>query len=204
MRRFTIPVLILLLTAVAACTENPVSDTDNAPEDEIRLRIDDSGDFMSEAELTEIADAYLARLDVDTGDDAASKGRPSIEKATGSGHTHDDRFESDNFRTFAFVAVEKDGERTMGQWEIFSRAHGVRLHGQVDCLETDGNTAWFAGFTTDSSLESEIGKIRGFRVVDGEVDEISLTPAYLTAEYFCTNAPPVPMLDVERGNVTVH
>lgn len=199
MRRFITPVLVLLITTVAACSENPVSELDTAPADEIRLRIDDSGDYLSDAELTRIADAYMA----DLAPESAAKGAPSMEKATGSGHVYDDQ---DNYRTFAFVAVEKDDEQTKGQWELFSRAQGVRLHGRVDCLETDGNTAWFAGVTTESTLESEVGIIRGFRVVDGVVDQVSKTPAYATAAGFCGSAPSMSafMMNVDRGNVTVH
>jgi hypothetical protein len=206
MHRISIPALIvLLLTTITACSENPVADDGRVSTDDIQLRISDSGDYLSTDALNDLTARYLDRLGVDaTVVDASAKGRPSMEMATGSGHLHDTRFAPDNYRTFAFVAIEKDDTRTMGQWELYTRGPDVRLHGNVECLEVVGNTAWFAGRTTESTLESEIGSIRGFRVVDGDVDEVSLTPEYLTAEGYCATGPPVPMLDVERGNVTVH
>ena len=132
------------------------------------------------------------------------------ERATGSGHFDDFRFPPDEeLRTFSFTALAKAGGGTTGQWELQNRNFPVRIHGVVECISVIGNEAWFAGTTTLSDDEANVGVVRAFRVVDnGEggtsaPDEISFAPAWPSAQDWCDDTPGIATWPIEAGNVQV-
>jgi hypothetical protein len=124
---------------------------------------------------------------------------------TGSGHFVDVRLAEPGFRNFAFTAHSDNG-----QWQLDNRAFPTRIHGSVECLTVVANEAWFAGPTTQSSDPTQIGVVRGFRVVDNgqghgsPPDQITFAHAPESAQAWCDATPPRPLVDIEKGNIQVH
>lgn len=132
------------------------------------------------------------------------------ERATGSGHFDDFRYPDPQFRSFSFAAIEKADGGVTGQWELNNRNFPLRIHGVVDCISVSGNQAWFAGATTASDDELQIGVIRAFRVIDNgegmdaEADEVSFSPAVLSAQDWCDAQLPQDTNPIEEGNVQIN
>ncbi len=114
-------------------------------------------------------------------------------------------------RTFSFSARrDADGTAT-GNFELFSREAGVRIHGIVTCATVFGSTAWIGGtITTEGPYQ---GRDAIFRAADlgagtkgAEEDRLSLLQprAPGQAQLFCDQAPPFPGLDFgAQGNITI-
>ena len=135
---------------------------------------------------------------------------PVVERATGSGHFDDFRFPPDpDLRTFSFTALGRADGSTTGQWELLNHNFPVRVHGVIECISVNGNSAWFAGTTTLSDDASNVGVIRAFRVVDnGEgsgaaADEVSFTPAVGDAQAWCDAQIQIGTNPIEEGNVRI-
>jgi hypothetical protein len=131
------------------------------------------------------------------------------ERVTGSGHFDDVRFPDAEFRSFSFTALAKADGSVTGQWELNNRNFPVRIHGVVECVSVNGNEAWFAGTTTQSDDEAQVGVIRAYRVVDnGEgsgaiADEVSFSPAVGNAQAWCDAQSALVTNPIEEGNVQV-
>src|SRR5713226_3559989 len=84
--------------------------------------------------------------------------------ATGSGQIT----RGGELRTFSFTAQRDSSNNSSGQAELFSRASGVRVHMQLDCLNVAGNVATMSGKVTqaDAVASGFIGDPIWFRVVD--------------------------------------
>jgi len=133
-----------------------------------------------------------------------------VEKVTGSGHFDDFRFPDAEFRTFSFTVREKADGGTSGQYELHNPNFDIRVHGEIECVAVAGNEAWFAGPTTLSSDENQIGVNRAFRVIDnGEgsgasADEVSFAVGVGSAQDWCDAMIPFGTNPIESGNVQVH
>ncbi|MFN2563920.1 MAG: hypothetical protein ABR499_02755 [Gemmatimonadaceae bacterium] len=132
------------------------------------------------------------------------------QSATGSGHLT----AAGELRTFAFSAVERADGSVAGQFELFARSAGVRVHGEVVCLQVVGNRAWMGGVIRQTSdpTRAQAGTETGWRVADnGEgraapPDQTSLMfvnqpPGF--AQSYCRGMSPTPMNPVEKGNIQV-
>ena len=136
---------------------------------------------------------------------AFARGGNSQVKVTGSGHLDDFRFAEPQWRSFSFTASENGG-----QWQLINRNVPARIHGEVSCVRIIGNEAWFAGPTTVSDRENEIGVNRAFYVVDNgqgsaaAPDQIAFVPPVLDPQAWCDNAAPRAAFDIEAGNIQIH
>ena len=134
-------------------------------------------------------------------------GGPAAYLINGFGHIGS----GNTIRTFSFSARKAADGTTSGNFELFSREAGVRIHGLVTCATVFGSTAWIGGtITTEGPYQ---GRDAIFRAADlgagtkGEYeDRLSLLqlrdPGQ--AQVFCDQAPPFPGLDFgAQGNITI-
>jgi len=134
---------------------------------------------------------------------------PVVQSATGAGHFTI----AGELRTFSFTALKYADGTVQGQYELFNRANGARIHGDVVCLSVVGNLAWVGGRQKLSSGGFPDGLENGFRVADnGEgatdpPDQLSLMfvnapPGF--AQAYCDVRPEAPPLNpIEHGNIQV-
>ena len=135
---------------------------------------------------------------------------PVVQSARGAGHFT----VGGEWRTFSFVALKYADGTVQGEYELFSRLTGNRIHGDVTCLSVSGNLAWIGGVQEHSNNEAfPPGGENAFRVADnGEgakdpPDEMSLMsvngpPGF--AQAYCNGRPPFPALNpIEAGNIQV-
>ena len=136
---------------------------------------------------------------------------PVVQSATGAGaYTI-----SGELRTFSFAALKYADGTVQGQYELFSRVSGTRIHGDVTCMSLVGNHVWVGGSQDQSSNPAGFppGQENGFQAVDnGEgasdpPDELSLMfidgdPGF--AQAYCDamfDAPP--LTPIEEGNIQI-
>jgi hypothetical protein len=137
-------------------------------------------------------------------------GKHVTESATGSGHFTT----AGELRTFSFSAVKRGTGTVTGQFELFARSAGVRVHGDVICLQVVGNRAWMGGVIRQTSdpARARAGTETAWRVGDnGEgraapPDQTSLMlvnqpPGF--AQSYCRALAPTPMTQIEKGNIQV-
>jgi hypothetical protein len=137
---------------------------------------------------------------------------PVVQSATGAGHFT----VGGDLRTFSFTALKYADGTVQGQYELFSRSAGTRIHGDVVCLSVVGNHAWVGG-SQDHSIDDVAfppGLENGFQTVDnGEgtsdpPDQLSLmfinAPAGFAQAYCDAQADAPPLNDIEGGNIQVH
>lgn len=136
---------------------------------------------------------------------------PVVQSATGAGHFT----VGGELRTFSFTALKHADGTVQGEYELFSRLTGARIHGDVTCLSVVGNRAWIGGRQEHSQDDALFppGLENGFRVADnGEgandpPDEMSLmfvnaTPGF--AQNYCNARFLAPPLNpIEAGNIQV-
>jgi hypothetical protein len=134
---------------------------------------------------------------------------PVVQSATGAGHFT----VGGELRTFSFTALKYADGSVQGEYELFSRLTGARIHGDVTCLTVVGNRAWIGGRQEHGTEQFTPGLENGFRVVDnGEgandpPDQMSLMfvnapPGF--AQNYCNFMPPAPALNpIEAGNIQV-
>jgi hypothetical protein len=135
---------------------------------------------------------------------------PVVQSATGAGHFT----VAGELRTFSFTALRYADGTVQGEYELFSRLTGTRIHGDVTCLSVRGNQAWIGGRQEQSNNPTILpGGENGFNVADnGEganspPDQMSLMfvngpPGF--AQAYCTAmAPAPPPNPIEAGNIQV-
>lgn len=136
---------------------------------------------------------------------------PVIQSATGAGHFTI----AGELRTFSFTALKYADGTVQGEYELFSRVSGTRIHGDVVCLSVVGNHAWVGGSQDQGSNPAGFpeGLENGFQAVDngeGEgdpPDELSLmfidgAPGF--AQAYCDIMADAPPLNpIEGGNIQV-
>jgi hypothetical protein len=139
-------------------------------------------------------------------------GSPVVQSATGAGHFT----VSGELRTFSFTALQHADGTVDGQYELFSRVSGTRLHGNVTCLVIVGNHAWVGGIQDHGSDDTANppGGENGFQTVDnGEgandpPDQLSLMfidgPTGFAQAYCDAQADAPPLNDIEGGNIQIH
>ncbi len=137
---------------------------------------------------------------------------PVVQSATGAGQFTS---ASGELRTFSFTALKYADGTVQGQYELFSRSVGLRLHGDVVCMSVVGNHVWVGGSQDQSNdpVGSPPGLENGFQAVDnGEgandpPDELSLmfiegAPGF--AQAYCDAMADAPPLNpIEEGNIQV-
>jgi len=129
----------------------------------------------------------------------------AVELARGYGEFHVELGTA--LRTFAFFARKKADGTTSGQYQVDNQSvSGSKEAGTVTCLEVVGNEAWIGGVITHSSIPGREGTARVFRVVDrgdgSPPDQASLLIVG-DATVTCHTRPPLPLEDLERGNIKV-
>jgi len=136
---------------------------------------------------------------------------PVVQSATGAGHFT----VGGELRTFSFNALKYADGTVQGQYELFSRVSGTRIHGDVVCLSVVGNHAWVGGSQDHSSdnVAFPPGLENGFQTVDnGEgandpPDQLSLMfvdgPPGFAQAYCDARADAPPLNDIEGGNIQV-
>ncbi len=114
-------------------------------------------------------------------------------------------------QNFSFHARENEDGSITGSFEVKARDAilGGRMHGTIDCLTIDGNTATMSGVATQSTFEAwPAGTPIWFRVVDNgegnnsdpdQFSDIWLLYTVFTCNETVTNA----LNDIENGNVQV-
>lgn len=136
---------------------------------------------------------------------------PVVQSATGAGHFT----VAGELRTFSFTALKYADGTVQGEYELFSRVSGTRIHGDVVCLSVVGNHAWVGG-TQDHSIDPVAfppGGENGFQTVDnGEGDNdppdllslmfINGPPGFAQA-YCDAQADAPPLNPIEGGNIQV-
>ena len=136
---------------------------------------------------------------------------PVVQSATGAGQFT----VAGELRTFSFTALKYADGTVQGQYELFSRSAGVRIHGDVVCLSMVGNHVWVGGSQDQSNNQVAFpaGGENGFQAVDNgqgandPPDQLSLmfidgAPGF--AQAYCdarANAPP--LNPIEEGNIQI-
>ena len=136
---------------------------------------------------------------------------PVVQSATGAGQFT----VAGELRTFSFNALKYADGTVQGQYELFSRSAGVRLHGDVVCLSVVGNHAWIGGSQDQSNdpVVTPAGLENGFQTVDNgqgvsdPPDQLSLmfidgAPGFAQA-YCDARADAPPLNNIEAGNIQV-
>ena len=109
---------------------------------------------------------------------------------------------------FSLVAIEYADGSVLGHWQDTFFGRGIPagpLHIAIDCLHVDGNEAWVSGVITTPAAPSGIPVIT--RVADNgksrndPLDQISFSRLFDGTP--CTDAPPLPLFDLNGGQVTV-
>src|SRR5262245_53264077 len=136
---------------------------------------------------------------------------PVVQSATGAGQFT----VAGELRTFSFNALKYADGTVQGQYELFSRSAGVRIHGDVVCLSVVGNHAWVGGSQDQSSSSSGFpaGLENGFQSVDhgqganDPPDRLSLmfinAPPGFAQAYCDARVDAPPLNDIEGGNIQV-
>lgn len=128
-----------------------------------------------------------------------------IESARGGGHWHI----GTALRTFAFTAKTRADGTVQGQYQVNNRdVSGSREHGEVNCLEVDGNQAWIGGVITHSSDPTRVGIRRVFQVVDrgegsGDPPDLASILIPVFAADACHTRPFLAPQALEGGNLQV-
>jgi hypothetical protein len=141
--------------------------------------------------------------------------RSAITSAQGSGPSasgHGNLTVSGELRTFSFTAVTKPNGKVTGEAELKSRASGVIIHVEVNCLTVVGNQAFVGGVVRHANNPLFVDHPSVFRVIDnGEganapPDEMSLLVTFVTGPTEDCNGPTVQTLatrPIEAGNIQV-
>ena len=129
----------------------------------------------------------------------------AVELARGYGEFHVEFGTA--LRTFSFFARNNADGTTSGQYQVDNQSvSGSKEAGTVTCLEVVGNEAWIGGVITHSTIPGREGTPRVFRVVDrgdgSPPDQASLLVVG-DATLTCHTRPPLPLEDLERGNIKV-
>jgi hypothetical protein len=145
-----------------------------------------------------------------TGPSLSQGSGPVVQSARGAGHFT----VGGELRTFSFTALKYADGTVQGEYQLFNRSSGTRLHGDVVCLSVVGNLAWIGGSQEHGSDGFPPDLENGFRVADnGEgandpPDGMSLMfvnagPGF--AQAYCTARPPAPapLNPIEAGNIQV-
>jgi hypothetical protein len=142
---------------------------------------------------------------------AIAQGNGIVASATGSGQLIDPSNPSAN-RTFSFTARKDSSNNSSGQLELFNRGTGVRLHGEINCLNVVSGTATMSGTFTDANAAGAgfVGDPFWFQVVDnGEgakapPDLISLVFIFSPTGVPCSNTTFFPAsIPITGGNIQV-
>ena len=136
---------------------------------------------------------------------------PVVQSATGAGQFTI----AGELRTFSFTALKDADGTVQGQYELFSRVSGTRIHGDVLCLSVVGNHVWVGGSQDQSSnpVGFPAGLENGFQAVDNgqgandPPDQLSLmfvdgAPGFAQA-YCDAQADAPPLNPIEEGNIQV-
>jgi hypothetical protein len=136
-------------------------------------------------------------------------GGPVVQRATGAGHFT----VGGEWRTFSFTALKYADGTVDGEYQLFSRNTGARIHGDVVCLSVDGNLAWVGGVQEHGSEGFPPGVENGFRVADNgegasgprdEMSTMSMNEQPGFAQAYCNAKPSAPpILPIEAGNIQV-
>src|SRR3989442_870582 len=98
-------------------------------------------------------------------------------------------------RTFSFTAVTKSNGSVTGEAQLKSRASGVIIHVEINCLKVVGNQAYISGVVRHANNPLFVGHTSIFRVIDnGEganrpPDELSLLTTFVTVPPEDCNGP---------------
>jgi len=136
---------------------------------------------------------------------------PVVQSATGAGQFT----VAGELRTFSFNALKYADGTVQGQYELFSRSAGLRIHGDVVCLSVVGNHAWIGGSQDQSSdpVGFPPGLENGFQTVDNgqgandPPDQLSLMfidgPPGFAGAYCDAQADAPPLNPIEEGNIQI-
>ena len=115
-------------------------------------------------------------------------------------------------RTFSFTAVTKSNGSVTGEVELKSRASGVIIHVEINCLTVVGNKAYMSGVVRHANNSMFVGHTSVFRVIDNGAgdkaprDELSLLTTFVTGPPEDCNGPFVQSLatqPIEAGDIQV-
>ncbi len=136
---------------------------------------------------------------------------PVVQSATGAGAYSI----SGELRTFSFTALKYADGSVQGQYELFSRVSGTRIHGDVTCMTIVGNHVWVGGSQDQSSNPAGFppGQENGFQAVDNgqgasdPADQLSLMfidgPPGFAQAYCNAMADAPPLTPIEEGNIQI-
>jgi hypothetical protein len=139
------------------------------------------------------------------------------QRATGAGHV----VIGDARRTFAFTAVRHQDGTVSGEAELFNRATGFLVHGEVICMTVIGNHAWIGAIIKQPIVSFCDGTNMYFHVQDNgegperrtdllsgaEACDVAGPAAVALDLAYCESAgaiDPLPMFPIEDGNIQVH
>jgi hypothetical protein len=139
------------------------------------------------------------------------------QRATGAGHI----LMGDARRTFAFTAVRHEDGIVSGEAQLFNRATGFLVHGEVICMTVIGNHAWIGAIIKQPIVSFCDGTNMYFHVQDNgegperradllspaEVCDVEGPAAVALDLAYCESAgaiDPIPMFNIEDGNIQVH
>jgi len=105
---------------------------------------------------------------------------------------------------FSLIAIEHADGRVTGQWTD-QFGHGNNgVHVVVDCVHVVGNQAWISGVANDKTFDGSpvITRVSdNGKSANDPPDQISFS--FIGLALSCHDMPPLPLLTMTRGQVTV-
>ena len=129
-------------------------------------------------------------------DDLAEAGSQGLTLTAGAVNGHGTYQVGPQTLSFSFHG-RSDGESVKGNFEFHDRSAGIRFHGDVTCLETDGKTALLEGVAVAwTAVDNGEGK-------KAAADELAAPEAFGAWGGACEVRPTAPTASISGGNVQV-
>jgi hypothetical protein len=110
---------------------------------------------------------------------------------------------------FSLVAVQQADGSVTGQWtDQFGQGQGG-IHVQINCLFVQGNQAWVSGFITTGNFNgADLSGLPVITRVQDNGDSANDPPDAISFSFIgnaaaCTTAPPLALVPMTAGQVTV-
>jgi len=110
---------------------------------------------------------------------------------------------------FSLVAIQHGDGSVTGQWtDQFGQGQGG-IHVRINCLFVQGNQAWVSGFITQGTFNG--ADLSGLPVITRVQDNgksandppDAISFSFIGVAAACTTAPPLPLVPMTAGQVTV-